>query len=158
MMYFSTECADERRFLPHGRVDGHVLKDRIVVCKAYGPFNKELIEVLACIQQQAFAEYKLKWCNWAYILEFYGDCMLTGDAGVFYQGFLRGLKENGLAPNASAFIFDVNAECCLLGKKLYQDIYHYAGLKFADFSKFDLGLAWIKQQLLSHQLNNPQLG
>ena len=151
MMRFSTEQAEKRRFLPHGRVDCHVVMDRIVVCKAFGPFNRELIEALAHVEENAFKEYKRQWSHWAYTLEFYGDCMLTPDAGVFYQGFLSKLKKNGLAPVASAYIFDASAECSLLGRQLYQDIYKVAGLKFADFTEFDEGLFWVKHQLKKQQ-------
>ena len=154
MEFFSTDLAEDRRFSPHGRVDCHVFADRIVACKAYGPFNKELIEVLARIEESAFKEYKLKWSVWGYIVDFQGDCMLTRDALLLYQRFLNDMQQKGLTPLASAYVFSERAECSALGRTLYEDIHRFAGLRFADFTRFNDGLIWVRQQLLEHQQKN----
>ena len=147
MKHYSTELEGFTRFRLHGRFDCHIFEERIVVCNAYGPFNKELVEILARTEATAFSEYRQKWDLWAYIIEFHGDCLLTSDALPLYREFLKALKQQKLNPLVSAHIFGESSKDKLLGRELYNDVYRHVGLEVAAFSNFDDGLSWVRRQL-----------
>ena len=156
MRAYSTDFTEDSLFRPHGRVEWHILEDRRVVYRADGPFNKELFEVLARIEESAFTEYKQRWSVWGCITELHGDCMLTRDAVLFYQSFLHKIKNKGLAPVASAYIFSKCSESGALGRTLYQDIHRFSRFNAANFDEFSAGLAWVKERLQQYQQVSPK--
>ena len=145
--YHNTESVDAMRFWAHGNVVCTELEPGVVLYKACGPFNKELIQALIEIEQKTFPDYAKKWGKWAEIVVLSEDCLFTHEAVAAYQQFLSSSKQQGTAPLFSAYVFGPDVANINLGKYMFAKMYKESGLSFNAFTCVAEGLLWIKDSL-----------
>ncbi|WP_448555471.1 hypothetical protein [Thalassotalea montiporae] len=146
-MSYSTNSIDISQFRQHGIVNLEIPSERVVVYHAQGPFNKELAQALVKIEQQVCPVFKAKWGYWADLCVFSESCLVLEEAIEYYQDYLKSFKAEGLSPIASAFIYSPEVEGRSLAENIYQQLYQFAGVKYAGFSSFEDGLNWVNKEL-----------
>lgn len=143
----STDEVDTLHFMPHGKVEVIFSESDVIIYKAKGPFNSELITALISVEQETLHEYKSRVKSWSEVVIFEKSCMILEDALKNLELYLKTLKSDGKTAQATAFVFLNEVEGCNMMMEKYQQCYIRAGLKYRSFCNEKEALQWAKSQL-----------
>lgn len=136
----STNDVITSRFAPHGLVEIAFDGD-ILLYKATGPFNKELVESLAVAQMDVLtvADHRGPWVSVSLML---GSMLASPEAFARYSDMMHAAKSAQFTPLASAYVVahDVEGRALMLSK--YAAIHTSSGRLFRSFDQLDDALAW----------------
>ncbi|THB72821.1 MAG: hypothetical protein D6B28_04860 [Gammaproteobacteria bacterium] len=141
-----TNDAKATRFDPHGRVSFSFVEKNIIVYKAVGPFNQELIQASASIEPETLQKAKEAGKYWGAVL-FENSCEATHKVFEEFTKYLLDMKKADMANVISAFVFPDEIECASFMVSSYEQCYKTAGLPFKAFKEYDEALLWIKSEL-----------
>ena len=144
MNNFNTDAIATHNFRPHGRVDISIHEEGIIKYLATGPFNKELAEVLAEMDNHATQIFKLKFGQWCELITFQHSCMALEDSLVSLEHHLLDKKDRKIAQLASAFVFTPDIEGHRFMAKKYEQCYRRAGITYRSFNNEKDALKWAR--------------
>lgn len=142
MSSYCTNSVDYKKFRPHGRVNLSIITDEIIVFRALGPFNLELLSALDEIESNVVKNLKSK--SWVEIVVFEYSCLSSLDVFKEFTSHLISQKKNNLSPLASAFVFPKEVEGTLLMASQYKKCFDEASLEYKEFDNETEAMAWVK--------------
>lgn len=142
-----TDKVDYNKFRPHGRVSFSIIEDYIVVYRALGPFNSEVLKALQEIEPDVLKQVKKKNDKWVEIVIFENSCMALDEFIDEFSLYIKVGKENNLLPLASAFVISSEVEGAYLMASKYKECYENAGLTFCVFENEVNATTWVKSFL-----------
>ena len=143
MEHQSTDKLDTLNFEAHGRVEFAMMERGVLVYRAFGPFNRELVEAVAELEARAFPDLKAQLGQWVEIVLFEDNCLLSDDALDDYSVFLKESNEQGAAPIASAFVYEPGVEGAEKTSTMFQKVYDEAGIEHRHFKSFEEARDWV---------------
>lgn len=146
MPLYSTDCIATQRFRPHGRVEISLYDEGVIKYLATGPFNKELAEALAKIDNMALHNFSQLFSHWGELVVFEESCMALDDALYLLERHLIDKKQRKTAQLASAFIFKPEIQGRRVMDKKYERCYKNAGIAYKSFNDEISALAWVQEQ------------
>ncbi len=141
----STADLQVNQFHAHGVVD--IWQDGPVIhYRATGPFNAELIDLLA-IAQRDFLLAARPQGAWASICTLVGSAMTSPEAIARYAALMASPKPNNMVPAATAFVVGPEIEGGRIMATHYRRIYQDIGRPFQIFDTLDEATAWVSSYL-----------
>ena len=141
MSIYSTDNVNYQIFRPHGRVNLSILDNEIMIFRALGPFNIDLLTSLYEIELDALQEIN---SNWVEIVVFEYSCIALEEVFREFTSHLLAQKASGSIPLASAFVFPKEIDGVLLMTSKYKRCFDDAGLLFKHFDNEKQAMAWVK--------------
>lgn len=141
------------RFAAHGQVEISFDGD-ILLYKATGPFNKELVESLAVAQSDILsaADHQGPWVSVSLML---GSMLASPEAFARYADMMHAPKPPHYIPLASVYVVapDVEGRSLMLPK--YAAIHTACGRQFQSFERLDEALAWSHARIETEKVKPP---
>jgi len=142
----STDCFRGTTFRPHGKITLSV-NDNLIVYRAEGPFNAELLAALDYIESDVLKKLKNDVKNWGGIVIFEISCMAIDELFIVFGEYLKQIKNNELHPVATAYVIPPDIEGGRLMAKKYEKCYYDAGILFSIFNNEKDALVWVNSHL-----------
>ncbi len=147
-----TKDAKVTFFEPHGRVSYSLVENSVVVYKATGPFNLELLQTLKNVEEDDIKKVMQRGESIGIIVAFEKSCSATNEFFEQFTRYLQTLKNSGLEKLISAYVFPNEIECAPLMIERYKHCYQVAGFFLSTFTEYDQALAWVKAELAKTNL------
>lgn len=141
----STDEFNHQQFRPHGRAD-FVIEGRTLVCEAFGPFNKELIEAVIGIKTELIADM-VRRGKWGAVIVIRNSALASSEVIDTFSANLRQLAAAGVAASAAAMVIARNVEGGALMQQHFVKAYTDAGLTLTVFEQLDEAKNWVAEQL-----------
>lgn len=143
----STDSFDGKKFQHHGKIIQYVNDSDIIVYRAEGPFNSEILAALDYIENVTLNEFKINIKRWSTIVIFEKSCMALDDLIIGFGEYLKQIKDNGLHSVSTAYVITPEIEGRSLMVKKYQKCFDDAGILFSIFDNEKDALLWAKSHL-----------
>lgn len=140
----STAALPSRTFRPHGRVDFE-LQPPLLLTLAIGPFNQELVQVLAELTPKVFREMSA-YGPWLHLVRMDESALAAPEVLQSFGQLVLELAQQGIAPRATASVLDPDLEGAQLMAPLFVQSFARAGLRFAHFPTEAEARAWLQAQ------------
>ncbi len=147
MEEYSTDDAHLGRFGPHGRISFYFMQGNIVIYKAMGPFNLELLEAFAQVEPGIIEKFQSGVGPWVEVIIFEKSCLAMAECIDVFSAYLKDMKAKGLYPRASAMVIEPDVEGAAFMTKIYQQCYREAGFEFRLFDNRGDAVRWVKTYL-----------
>lgn len=141
----STDQFGSTRFSPHGRVE-HEDRGRLLVARAEGPFNAELMGALLKMAKATFPVMAAKG-PWANIATFRVSALCSPEVLAGLTDGLCQMVQSGVAPAATAFVLPFDVEGAAFMGPLFAKAFADAGLRYEYFANFDAASTWLDSVL-----------
>ncbi len=141
----STADLQTSQFNAHGRVNIWQ-EGAIVHYEATGPFNAELVDLLA-ITQRDFLEATKPNGVWVSICTMHASAMTSPEGIARYAAILSIPKPASMTPAATAFVMGPEVEGYRIMSKHYRGIFEQMGRPFQIFDTLDEAKAWVSNFL-----------
>lgn len=141
----STSDLKTQQFNAHGVVEMWQDGD-LIHYKATGPFNAELVDVLATAQRDFLLSARPRGA-WVSICTMVHSAMTSPDGIARYATIMSAPKPDGMVPIATAFVMAPEVEGHLIMAAHYLRIYQDIGRTFAIFKSPPEAEAWAKALL-----------
>ncbi len=137
----STADLQTSQFNAHGLVN--IWQDgAIVYYEATGPFNAELVDLLAIAQRDFLAAAKPSGL-WASICTMHSSAMTSPEGIARYAAILSVPKPASLTPVATAFVMGPEVEGYRIMSQHYRNIFDNMGRPFQIFDTLEEAKAWV---------------
>ncbi len=136
----STRSIVTNRFAPHGHIDIWLEGD-LLIYDATGPFNLELVNVLAVAQQKVLQEMNTT-RPWASIGSLKKSALMSLDALARYGDIMRAPKPAGWTPVATAFVIGPEVEGGNIMSPHFSKIYADIGRPMQVFQNLNEAMHW----------------
>jgi hypothetical protein len=145
----STTEVSRGPFKPHGMVDIW-MEGQIMVYRAQGPFNAELVDALAIAQRDYLLETRPQGA-WVSMCIMRDNAMTSPEGLKRYAELMAGPKPDNMVPIATAFVIAPEVEGCRIMAPLYARVYTDIGRTFGMFETLTQACTWA--QTLIDQAN-----
>ncbi len=136
-----TDEAPSKGFPAHGLV-AYSGRGRCLYCEATGPFNAELVQVMARDMLGLFAQMA-EGGPWVHLARFHVSALASPETLAQFSAFLADLNARGQVPEASAYVLPSEVEGAYLMARHFQRCFEAAGLVFAAFETDDAARQWL---------------
>lgn len=143
----STDCFSGTKFPQHGKITISVNNRNIIVYRAEGPFNTELLDALNHIENEVLKTLKNDIKRWGAVIIFEVSCMALDDLMIAFGEYLKKIKSDDLQATATAYVITRDIEGRGIMAKKYQKCYDDAGITFSTFDNEQGALLWINSHL-----------
>lgn len=137
----STDEVQGPRFPAHGVVR-YWRQGRCLGCDAVGPFNEELVQILAHDMIELFAQMA-QGGAWVHLARFRGSALASPATLAQLSLFLAGLKAKGHGPEAATYVLASDVEGAQIMRSPIQRCFEAAGIPFAVFESEAGARAWL---------------
>ena len=138
----STADLQTSQFNAHGLVN--IWQDGAIIhYDATGPFNAELVDLLA-IAQRDFLEVAKPSGLWASIGTMHGSAMTSPEGIARYAAILSVPKPASMTPAATAFVMGPEVEGYRIMSQHYTGIFEAMGRPFQIFDTLEEAKAWVR--------------
>lgn len=135
-------------FTAHGSINFTLQDQHVLLFQSVGPFNEEIVNALEATQNAPLHELKATVGYWSDVVILEGSCCATPDALLALTSYIKTLKNEGLNPIASAYVFLPEVEGASMMPPFYQKCYNDAGLTYGSFDNKAEAVTWVKEQML----------
>ena len=144
MNIHNTDNVSYKKFRPHGRISFAVLENNLVVYKALGPFNLELLNALKEIEPDVLQEMKINNGIWGETVIFENSCLAVDEFFLQFRAYIQAMVKRNILPIASAYVISENIEGAALMARKYQQCYQGTGIHFKIFKNEGDAISWVK--------------
>lgn len=149
---YNTDSVKWIKFGPHGKIELSESIKNIIIYKAYGPFNTELIKALDKLEQPVLKERIKRNEKWVTLIEFKENCMITIEAKEILYRYLEQCRKSGIIQLATAMIVKDDVEGKEMAETLYGQCYQNVDVPFKMFKDYDSATRWSIEQYKSSLL------
>lgn len=150
MVKTSTENYPDDLFRAHGKISLSVAKDQVLVYRATGPFNKELLDAVKVVEQDILEELQQRDSPWCELVIFEQSCMALPEVITELGLYLKQLESKAMSPAAAAFVITPDVEGLVVMREKYEQCYQHVQTKFSIFDNEDDALRWLKETIKSY--------
>lgn len=143
---YSTNSIEWVKYGPHGRVEISESLENIIIYKAVGPFNKELIKALDELEQPFLKERIQRDEKWVTLIEFKESCMITIEAKEIFSRYLEQCRESGIIQLATAMVITNDVEGKNMAESIYGQFYRNIDVPCQIFEVYDSAVNWLIEQ------------
>lgn len=157
MREYNTDSIKFNNFGPHGRVELSESVDNIIIYRAYGPFNAELIKALNELEQPVLKERIKRQEKWVTLIEFKEDCIVTIEAKKRLYKYLEQCRRSGIIQLATAIVVKDDVRGKELAESIYGKCYQNVDVPFKMFKDYDSAVKWSIEQYKNYSGSKLQL-
>lgn len=143
----STDEADYSKYRLHGRVKFSTPEKGIILSRALGPFNLELLQAFKIVEPIVINEVMASDGKWCEVVVFEESCNGLDKMFAELCTYIKDVKESGDAPLAAVYVFPEDIECAEFMKEKYKKCYEEAGILFSTFNDEEEAIRWAKTYL-----------
>lgn len=141
----STDEIDPGKFRPHGRVE-YEEQGNILLTRAWGPFNVELVGALTTLVNNVFPFMASKG-NWVNVCVFEKSALASFEVLETLSEMIKQLVQLNIAPVSVAFVLPPDVEGVNFMAPLYAKSVGNGGIPFESFPNFEQAEKWAKSFL-----------